>query len=136
MSKEVEEELSFPSSEVHFPAHRSIIGVRSQDVDGDSAYDCKILWPVIFAGPCIIFAEDDVERPMQLIFDAPVCAGDFEHALGRQTFGQGHVMHRLGEFAIADLPSAMMRPTAARPGKSDASAGRLMTLARRRSRRS
>jgi hypothetical protein len=95
MSEEVEEELSFPSSEVHFPTCRSIIGVRSQDVGRDSACDCKILWPVIFAGSCVIFAENDVEGPMQLIFDTPVCAGDFEHALGRQTFGQGNVMRRL-----------------------------------------
>src|SRR5215471_8641628 len=104
MSKEVEEELSFPSSEVHFSADRTIIGVRLQDVDRDSAYDSKILWPVIFAGPGVVLAEDDVERPMQLIFHAPVCAGDLQHADGGQTFGQDHVMHRLGELAITDLP--------------------------------
>ena len=82
MSKEVEEELLFPSSEVHFSPDRSFIGVCPQDVDRDSAYDGKILWPVIFAGPGIIFVEDYVEWPMELIFDAPVRAGDLEHALG------------------------------------------------------
>src|SRR5262249_20897007 len=97
MSKEVEEELLFPSSEVHFSPERSIIGVRPQDVDRDSADDGKILWPVIFTGSGIIFVEDYVEWPMELIFDAPVRAGDLEHALGRQRFGQDHVMHRLDE---------------------------------------
>src|SRR3974390_3858970 len=117
MSKEVEEELSSPSSEVHFPAHRSIIGVRSQDVDCDSEYDCKILWPVIFAGPCVIFAEDDVERPMQLIFDAPVRAGDLQHAHRRQTFGHDHVMHRLGELAITHLTLGYDAAAASEAGK-------------------
>src|SRR5229473_433695 len=87
MSKEVEEEVLSPSSEVHFSAYRSIIGVCPQDVDRDSAYDCKILWPVILAGPGVVLIEDNVERPMQLIFDGPMCPEHFEHALGRQTFG-------------------------------------------------
>src|SRR5215831_13236519 len=103
MSKEVEEELLFPSSEVHFSPERSIIGVRPQDVDRDSADDGKILWPVIFTGSGIIFVEDYVEWPMELIFDAPVRAGDLEHALGRQRFGQDHVIHRLDELAITNL---------------------------------
>src|SRR5258707_12910307 len=103
MSKEVEEELLFPSSEVHFSAYRSIIGVCPQDVDRDSAYDGKILWPVILAGPSVVLVEDNVERPMQLIFDGPMRPEHFEHTFGRQAFRQGHVMHPLGELAITSL---------------------------------
>src|SRR5215470_14360853 len=103
MSKEVEEELLFPSSEVHFSTYRSIIGVCPQDVDRDSAYNGKILWPVILTGAGIILVEDDVERPMQLIFYGPMRPEHFEHALGGQTFGQGHIMHPLGDLAITSL---------------------------------
>jgi len=81
MSKEVEKELSFPSSEVHFSTYRSVIGVGAQDVDRDPAYDSKIIRSVIFAIPCVVLTKDDVERPMQLIFDAPVRAGDLQQRL-------------------------------------------------------
>src|SRR5258708_14131718 len=87
MSKELEEEFLLPSCKLHFSTDRSIIRVCSQDVDGDAAQDGKILWPIILAGSGIVFVEDDVERPVQLIFDAPMRPPDFEHAFGRQAFG-------------------------------------------------
>src|SRR5258707_15518720 len=101
MSKEVEEELLFPSSEVHFSAYRSIIWVGPQDVDRDSAYDGKILWPVILAGPSVVLVEDNVERPMQLIFDGPMGPEQPQNTFWRQAFRQRHYVHPLGNLAIA-----------------------------------
>src|SRR6266446_7452813 len=80
MSKEFEEELLFPCSELHFAPDGSIIGVSPQDVERDAAQDGKILRPVILARSGIILVEDNVEPPVQLVFYAPVHARDFERA--------------------------------------------------------
>ena len=72
MSKEFEEELLLPCSEFHFAPYGSIIGVSPQDVERHTAYDTKIFRRVVLARSCIIFVEDDVEAPVQLIFYAPV----------------------------------------------------------------
>jgi len=50
MSKEFEEELLLPCSELHFSADGSIIGVSPQDVERYAAQDGKIFRPVILAG--------------------------------------------------------------------------------------
>ena len=82
ISKEFEEEFLLPSCELHFATDGSIIGVGAQDVDGDAADDGKILWPIILAGAGVVFAEDNVEPPVQLIFHAPMPARHFEQTSG------------------------------------------------------
>src|SRR3984893_17892453 len=87
ISKEVEEKLFFPRSELHFASCGSFIGGSAQDVERHAAQDSKILRRVILTGSSIVLVEDDVERPVQLIFYAPMRPRHFEHALGRQPFG-------------------------------------------------
>src|SRR4029077_8251276 len=84
MSKEVEEELLLPCSEFHFAPYGSIIGVRPQDVERDAAHDAKIFRSVILARAGVVLVEDDIERPVQVIFYAPIRARHFEHSLRRQ----------------------------------------------------
>src|SRR5229473_4714369 len=82
MSKEFEEELLLPCSELHFAPDGSIIGVSAQDVERDTAHDTKVCRRVVLARSSVIFVEDDVEGPVQLIFHTPMPARHFEHALG------------------------------------------------------
>src|ERR1700722_12665888 len=100
MSKELQEEVLFPSCDLHFAAHRAIIGMCPQDVERDAAHNGKILRPIVLACSCVVLVEDDVELPMQLIFYAPVGARDLEHAAGRKPSGQHDVMDSLGRHAI------------------------------------
>jgi hypothetical protein len=64
MSKELEEEALIPCSELHFAPDRSIVGVGSQDVEGDAAQDGKVLRPVILSGAGVVFVKDHVEGPV------------------------------------------------------------------------
>src|SRR5688572_8257396 len=84
MSKELKEELPFPSGEVHFSSDRLGRGVRAQDVERDSPDDGQVLGGVILSGACVVFVEDDIERPMQLVLDAPMAAHRLEQALGAE----------------------------------------------------
>jgi len=100
MSKEFIEELLAPCCKLHFATDRSIIGVGLQDVDRDSAQNGKILRSVVFAGSGIIFVEDYIQWPVQLIFYAPMRARHFEHALRRQPLGQDDIVHALCQLAL------------------------------------
>src|SRR5580692_3277084 len=84
MSKEFEEEVLTPCCEFHFAGDRSIIGMCPQDVECDTSQYTKVFWTVVLAGSGIILVEYDVKPPVQLIFDAPMRARDFEQTLGRK----------------------------------------------------
>src|SRR5205807_7179097 len=106
MSKELIEELVFPSSELHFACDRASIWVGAQDVEGDAAQEGKILRAVILAGARIVLVEDDIELPVQLIFHAPVRARHLQQAFGRQLSGRHHVVHRVGDRKSTRLNSS------------------------------
>ena len=80
MSKELEEEVFAPRSELHFSGEGSSVGMGSQYVEGDASNDGKVLWSIILAGSRIVLVEDNVERPMEVIFDPPMQARYVEHA--------------------------------------------------------
>ena len=100
MSKELVEELLFPSSELHFACDRTSIWVGAQDVEGDAAQEGKILRAVILAGARIVLVEDDIELPVQLIFHAPVRARHLQQAFGRELSGRHHVVQCVGDLAV------------------------------------
>src|SRR5205823_10538287 len=68
--------------------------------ESHTSQDTKIYGSVVLSGSRVIFIEDDIELPVQLIFNRPVGAYDFEHTFGRQPFGQDDVVHRLSQPAI------------------------------------
>ena len=80
MSKEFEEEVFAPCGEFHFSGGGSVFGVGSQDVESDSTQDGKVLWGEILAGSGVVLVEDDVERPVKLVLDAPIGSHCFEKA--------------------------------------------------------
>jgi hypothetical protein len=69
MSKEFEEEFFLPSGEFHFSRRRSWIWMGFQDVERHTPNERQVLW---LARPGVIFIEDDIQRPMRLVFDAPM----------------------------------------------------------------
>ena len=88
MSKEFEEELSLPSCEFHFAPDGPIEGVGAQDIECDATNHGEILWREVLAGSGVVFVEDDVELPMEIILDAPMSARDFEHAVRWEALGE------------------------------------------------
>jgi hypothetical protein len=132
MSKEFEEEVFAPHCAAHFTADGSVCGMHSQDVVGEAADDGEVFRSVILAGACVVLVEYDVENPMQLVLDAPMCAHDLGHFGRRES-----AMYRMAIFLLRpSVRSASIRPSALRPGsKARAAAGAGTTLALRRSMR-
>jgi len=62
-------------------------------IEGELSDESEVLGGMIITAPASIFAERDIEHPMELVFDGPVCPGDLDHALGGQDRGQQEVAH-------------------------------------------
>src|SRR5271157_5194170 len=104
MSKEFVEEIFVPGGELHLAGGRAGVGVGAQDVEGLSPDDGEVLWPVIFAGSGVVLMENDVERPVQIVFHAPMRALDLKHAFGREALGEGDVVDVGAGLAVAQPP--------------------------------
>src|SRR5271157_1059346 len=66
--------------------------------------DGDILWSIILARSRVVFVEDDIERPVQMVFYAPMGSIDLQHALGREPFGEGDIVHPAGGLSFAQPP--------------------------------
>ena len=94
----------------------------AQDVEGHAADDGEVLGRIIFAGSGVVLKEDDVERPMQGVFDGPMGSLVLEQRW-REALGEGDGMDVRPGFVVARRRLVSMRPKAARPGKAGASEG-------------
>src|SRR5882724_7306682 len=103
MNKEFEEELFAPVCELHFACDRPLDRVSTQDIESHPSNDREILWRIVLARSRIVLVEDDVELPMEVVFDAPVSPRRFEHVSGRQTFGEDDVACRSFDLATPAL---------------------------------
>ena len=72
MSKEVIEEVFAPCGELHLAGERPLVRVGVQDVEAHSPHDGEVLRRVVFARSRGVFVEDDVERPVRVVFHAPM----------------------------------------------------------------
>jgi len=113
VSKEFIEEFFAPCSELHFAGEGPIVGVSAQNIGRHSPDSGEILRSIVLAGSCVVFVEDDVEGPVQMIFHAPVRAIDFQHALGRKLLGEGDIV-RASARACSRPGSARIRRARAR----------------------
>src|SRR5204862_8330964 len=57
-------------------------GMSAGDVEGEAPQDGEVGWGIVLAIARQALVEDDIERPMQAIFDGPVCAHDAHDILG------------------------------------------------------
>ena len=70
-----------PSSFEPFGLQTGFEGVFAfEQINGHVAQDCKIFRRTVFSNPAGIFAESNIQTPVQIVFDAPVVSdglGDF-----------------------------------------------------------
>ena len=92
MSKEFEEEFFLPSGEFHFSRGRSWIWMGFEDVERHTPNERQVLRRMVLARPGIIFVEDDIQRPMKLVFDAPMLPNDFHQFARRLALRQRHIV--------------------------------------------
>ena len=118
MSKEFEEEVFAPYSELHFAGDGSFVGVSLQDIESHAPDEGQVLGSMVFTGSGIIFMEDDIESSMKMIFDAPMCPHRFHHDFRRHRPGQHGIMDEGGDLAIAGAPFALDPPEHGQPGKA------------------
>ena len=135
MSKEVEEELFTPRGELHFSCWRAFIWMGGQYIERDAADDRQILWRVVLSRSGVVFMKDDIERPVTIIFDAPVQSDGLQQLSRRQTLGQGDIMDHCRRLAAGLAPRALDASKRNETGKIRG-LGRRDKLARRRSKRS
>src|SRR3982074_3743689 len=89
VAKELEGKGIVPSGALEFETQGGgCIGVGSGDIEGKTSEYGKVGRGVVLAVAGQILVEDDVERPMQAVFDGPMCTDDTQNILG--TVGLAH----------------------------------------------
>src|SRR6202790_1042138 len=80
--------------------------MSASNIEGKSPQNGEVGGSVVFSASRLILAENDVERPVQDVLDAPVFANDAQQFCGRVTLGQKEVaMYGLVASAFAGDPS-------------------------------
>lgn len=102
VAKDLEEEGIVPSGALELEAQRGgCVGVGSGDIEGKAPEHGKVGRGVVLAVAGQILVEDDVERPMQAVFDGPMCTDDTQNLLG--TVGLAHQEEALDGLVFAAL---------------------------------
>jgi hypothetical protein len=58
-----------------------------------AAQDREVFRAVVFPGSVVVFAEDDIEHPMQPVLDAPMTAHRLQQSFGGDVLGQEEIAH-------------------------------------------
>src|SRR6202000_1419894 len=95
ISKQLEEERSAPSREVHLARWGSTQRMCLEPVEGDPPDHRQVGGCVVLTGPRVILAEHDIELTMQMVFHAPVAA-DHRHHPPRWKTVRHHEIMRFG----------------------------------------
>ncbi len=73
-----------PAGALDLAPKRSFFAVSLHDVEGHVAENGEIVGSVSQPAPVLILVHDDVEQPVQRIFDAPMRTNDFVEAFGHR----------------------------------------------------
>ena len=92
--------------------------MSASDIEGKSAQNGEVGGSVVFSASRLILVENDVECPVQDVFDAPMFADNAQQFCGRVVLGQKEVA--LDGFVASTFAGDPR--TALRPGKSCSSA--------------
>src|SRR6202048_4479110 len=106
MADEAYQEGVVPAGALDFAAHRLAVRMGAQNVEGESSQGGEVLRRVVFPRPVLVLIHDDVEHPVQLVFDAPVRAHRRQQPLGRDIFGEQEVAHRRRVGGLATVAAA------------------------------
>ena len=92
--------------------------MSASDIESKSAQNGEVGGSVVFSASRLILVENDVECPVQDVFDAPMFADNAQQFCGRVVLGQKEVA-----LAVLSRPRLLViLATALRPGKSCSSA--------------
>jgi len=112
VSHEVEEVLIVPFCLESFVRERNLVGIGSEQVEGEATQNCQIGGPVILSGPGVIFGHEDIELPVQFVFYAPMGSALGECLISRQEYREPIGALLVGGLTIASAPGVD-------PGDSD-----------------
>src|ERR1700681_4099010 len=77
VQEQIDEETVVPGGAVEFASQRGLcIGMSTSDIEGKSPQNGEVGGSVVFSASRLILVENDVERPVQDVFDAPMFAED------------------------------------------------------------
>src|ERR1041385_3877292 len=88
VAEEVEEEGIFPTGAFDLLANGDAGRVGSNDIDRGAPQDSEVVGTIVFSGSRGVFAEDDIEHPVKLVFDAPMTTHDLQQSFCRKVLGQ------------------------------------------------
>src|SRR5205807_7897317 len=83
VTEEIEEESVVPSCALELGSQGDFcVGMSAGDIEGEAPQDGEVGWGIVLSIARQVLVEHDIERPMQAIFDGPVCAHDAHDILG------------------------------------------------------
>src|ERR1700704_454647 len=95
VQEHVDEETVVPGGTFEFAAQRGLcIWMSASNVERKSSQNGEVRGSVVLSASRLILVENDVERPVQNVFDAPMFANDAQQFCGRVTLGQKEVAGR------------------------------------------
>src|SRR6266542_2902161 len=94
MAEKLDEEGIFPSGALDFSLQGRVVGMTANDVEGEPSQGGEVLRGIVLSGPVGVLGKDDVEDPVQVVFDAPMTAQDLQGFFGRHVSGQQIVLLR------------------------------------------
>src|SRR6185437_5113764 len=98
IGEEGEEIILGPACALDLSAQRGRVVVAAQDVESEPAQDGEIWGSVVLSGAVAILVENDIEGPVQAVFDAPMFAHDAQHLGG--IVSAGEQVEPFGTFAV------------------------------------
>ena len=119
MSEELCEEGIIPSGAFDFALDGAFVVIGFDDVEGELAQEGEVLGAVADAVSGGVLAHGDIKHPVEIVFDAPMCAHYCGQPLGVQAGGEdviagvnrlvaiGGLAHRLDAGDGADIGEAM-----------------------------
>src|SRR5580698_4252094 len=84
MGEERGEEGVVPSCSLDLAFDGALVWVLSQGVEGELSDEGEVLRGMILSASVGVFGEADVENPVELVLDGPVCTGDVQDLFGRK----------------------------------------------------
>src|SRR6202171_5398901 len=92
VQEHIDEEAVVPGSTFELASQGGLcIGMSASNIEGKSPQNGEVGGSVVFSASGLILVENDVEGPVQDVFDAPMFANDAQQFCGRVTLRQKEV---------------------------------------------
>src|SRR5882757_9929771 len=92
VQEHIDEEFVVPGGAFELASQgRLCVGMSASDIEGKSPQNRKICGSVVLSASRLVLVENDIERPVQHVFDAPMLANDAQQFRGLVMLGQKEV---------------------------------------------